>query len=154
MSQAAAKPVLADEKEAPRVLVNPLDHQLGYQLRRASVTMLADLGAVLGDLDLRVTEASILLVIGANPDVTQSDIGRVLAIQRANMVPLTALLTRRKLIRRVSTKGRAQALRLTPSGRAAADECLRRIAAHEAKFLPALPKTERAALVALLRAIW
>ncbi len=139
---------------AEPVAVNPLDHLLGYQLRRASVAMLADLSAAIADLDLRVTETSILLVIDANPDITQSEIGRSLAIQRANMVPLTALLTRRKLIRRASTKGRAHALRLTPAGKALAEDCRRRITAHEAKFLPDISKSERMALIRQLRAIW
>ncbi len=94
---------------------NPLEQLLGYQLRRASQAMMADLGAELAELELRVTEMSVLLVIDENPDITQSEIGRVLAIQRANMVPLTTQLERRGLIRRGATIGRAQALRLNSS---------------------------------------
>jgi DNA-binding MarR family transcriptional regulator len=116
--------------------------------------MLADISAALANLDMRLTETSILLVIDANPDITQSEIGRILAIQRANMVPLTALLGRRKLIRRASTKGRAHALRLTPAGKALAEECRRRIAANEAKFLPDISQSERTALIKQLRGIW
>jgi DNA-binding MarR family transcriptional regulator len=150
-SENAAPSVAAD---AEQTAVNPLDHLLGYQLRRASFAMLADISAALANLDMRLTETSILLVIDANPDITQSEIGRILTIQRANMVPLAALLGRRKLIRRASTKGRAHALRLTPAGKALAEECRRRIAAHEAKFLPDISQSERTALIKQLRGIW
>ncbi|HQT47553.1 MAG TPA: MarR family transcriptional regulator [Acidocella sp.] len=133
---------------------NPLEQLLGYQLRRASQAMMSDLGAELADLELRVTEMSVLMVIGENPDITQSEIGRVLAIQRTNMVPLTTQLERRGLVRRGLTTGRAQALRLTPPGRALVRECRKRIAAHEARFLAELPKAQRAALMQQLRGVW
>ena len=154
MSKSSAKAEPSIAVDAEQTSVNPLDNLLGYQLRRASFAMLADLSAAIANLDLRVTETSILLVIDANPDITQSEIGRILAIQRANMVPLAALLVRRKLIRRASTKGRAHALRLTPAGQALAEECRRRIATHEAKFLPDLSKSERIVLIRQLRAVW
>ncbi|HUM09075.1 MAG TPA: MarR family transcriptional regulator [Acidocella sp.] len=134
--------------------VNPLDQLLGYQLRRASVAMLADLAESLAGVGLRVTEVSVLLVIETNPDITQSEIGRVLGIQRANMVPLTTQLERRELIHRASSSGRAQALRLTPAGAALARECRERIAAHEARFLTGLDEAQRTALIAQLRQIW
>jgi DNA-binding MarR family transcriptional regulator len=133
---------------------NPLEQLLGYQLRRASQAMMADLGAGLSDLELRVTEMSVLMVIDENPDITQSEIGRVLAIQRANMVPLTTQLERRGLVRRGVTTGRAQALRLTPAGRALIRECRKRIAAHEARFLSGMPKSHRDALIQQLRMVW
>lgn len=133
---------------------NPLEPLLGYQLRRASQAMMADLGAELADLELRVTEMSVLMVIEANPDITQSEISRVLAIQRANMVPLTTLLERRRLIRRGATVGRAQALRLTPAGRALMQECRKRIATHEARFLSGMAKSHRDVLMKQLRMVW
>jgi DNA-binding MarR family transcriptional regulator len=74
--------------------LNPLEDLLGYQLRRASQAMLEDLVAALNDLDLRPTSVSALLLVGANPGITQSRIGQILAIERANMVPMTANLTR------------------------------------------------------------
>ncbi|MGE4481969.1 MarR family winged helix-turn-helix transcriptional regulator [Acidocella sp.] len=134
--------------------VNPLESLLGYQLRRASQAMLADLAAELADLDLRVTDMSVLLVIETNPDITQSEIGRVLAIQRANMVPLITQLERRGLVRRGATIGRAQALRLTAAGRALARDCHKRVAEHEGHYLADLSKTRRGTLLNLLRTIW
>jgi len=43
------------------------------------------LARVLAPLDLRPSEASVLLVTEANPNLTQSDIGRMLELAGANM---------------------------------------------------------------------
>lgn len=136
------------------VFDNPLDGLLGYQLRRASTAILADLAHSLADLRLRPTEASVVLLIAANPSITQSEIGRILGIQRANMAPIAAMLTERGVIDRSRADGRSHPLRLSEAGRALSGEIHARIATHEARFLRDLPPTERAALVATLRQVW
>lgn len=133
---------------------NPLQGLLGYQLRRASAAMLADLTETLADLDLRVTEASVLLQVQANLDITQSEIGRILAIKRANMAPMTAGLLDRGLIVRSPADGRSQALRLTLAGETCCRDVRRLIATHEMRFLPDLAASERDALIGLLTRIW
>jgi DNA-binding MarR family transcriptional regulator len=133
---------------------NPLDDLLGYQLRRASAAMLADLAEALGDFHLRPTEVSVLLLIEANPDITQSEIGRVLGVKRANMAPITATLTERGLIERAQANGRSQALRLSADGAAMAMDARARIHDHEDRFFGKLPDSARAALLPVLRSIW
>lgn len=133
---------------------NPLDALLGYQLRRASATILADLAQTLDDVALRPTEASVLLLIDRNPGITQSEIGRVLAIQRANMAPIAALLGERGLVERLPADGRSHGLRLSAAGATLARQVRARIDAHEARFLPDLTPAEREALVALVRRVW
>jgi DNA-binding MarR family transcriptional regulator len=103
---------------------------------------------------MRVIEASVLLVIQANPDITQSEIGRTLGIQRANMVPLTTQLERRGLIARGPLVGRAQALRLTRKGETLASKCRAGVDAHEARFRQRFSGEEHASLVAQLRKLW
>jgi DNA-binding MarR family transcriptional regulator len=133
---------------------NPLDGLLGYQLRRASATILADLARSIEDLGFKPAEASVLLLIGRNPGITQSEIGRTLAIQRANMAPLTAMLTDRDLVERTRADGRSQGLMLTPAGDTMAKTLADRVEAHEARFLPALSPRERRDLIDLVRRIW
>lgn len=136
------------------ILKNPLESRLGYQLRRASVVIMADLAESLAELDLKPAQASILALIKANPAITQTEIGRMLAIQRANMVPLIASLMTRKLIARHATDGRSHALHLTSAGRALAAKADDRIQAHEDRFFRGLPVSERSRLLSRLRAIW
>ncbi|MDF0541056.1 MarR family transcriptional regulator [Sphingobium sp. H39-3-25] len=98
--------------------VDPVASHLGYLMRRASAVMMAHLGSALAVTELRPVEATIIVLIGANPGCTQSDIGRALGIKRANMVPLIAGLCEKALIERERVDGRSQALTLTPEGEA------------------------------------
>ena len=139
---------------ASGVIDNLLDALLGYQLRRASATVLADLAQSLDSLALKPTEASVLLMIAHNPGITQSEVGRILAIKRANMAPIAALLSKRHLVDRIRADGRSQGLELTAAGTALARDVRARIDAHEARFLPDLTLAERNALVDLVRRVW
>ena len=132
-------------------MLDPLDGHLGYQLRRASAVFMADLAESLASLRLRPTEASALMVIGANPEVTQSDVGRLLGIQRANMAPLIAGLDKRGLIERGAIDGRSQGLRLSATGIAVTTKTRAAVEAHEARFLPHLTADQRHILMAQLR---
>jgi len=138
----------------PASLENPLEQLLGYQLRRASLVMLADLTRCVADLDLTVTEMSVLLLIEANPQITQSEIGRILAIQRANMTPLAARLVRRDLIEREAVDGRSNGLRVTPAGSAIIEKLRTRIEDNESRFLARVPPQARPQLMSLLNALW
>lgn len=130
---------------------NPLDLLNGYQLRRATTAMLADLMESLNGTGLRPSEASVLFLIEANPRITQSDIGRILGVQRANMVPLIARLDEDALIERVPVDGRSHGLRLTKAGRAKTRAVAARIAHHEKRFFAPLSEEECRTLRAMLR---
>jgi DNA-binding MarR family transcriptional regulator len=135
-------------------LINPLDGLLGYQLRRASQAMLDDLTASLQDLKLRPSGVSVLLLIAANPGISQSRIGQALAIERANMVPMTARLTKQGLLTRSRTDGRSHALHLTEDGKKTAVKIRKRIADHENKFWKDAKGSERAAQLKFLKSLW
>lgn len=102
--------------DAVPVLADPLAERLGYQLRRVSVAMMADLSVKLVPLGLRPAEATILLLVGANPGCQQGEIGEVLGIKRANMVPLIARLVDAGLVARERADGRSHAISLTTRG--------------------------------------
>jgi DNA-binding MarR family transcriptional regulator len=97
-------------------LADPMAGRLGYQLRRASVHVMADLGARMGATGLRPAEGTILLLIGANPGCRQGEVGETLGIKRANMVPLVAGLIKKGYVARARADGRSHALTLTPAG--------------------------------------
>jgi DNA-binding MarR family transcriptional regulator len=131
-----------------------LERQLGYQLRRASAALLGELAQSLAELDLRITDATILHLIDEQPDITQSALGRMLGIKRANMVPLAAGLTERGLIELGRTEGRGQGLRVTASGKALAQQTRARMSAHDVGVLPELSGEDRRLLLRRLSAIW
>lgn len=139
---------------ARALLTNPLDDLLGYQLRRASAALMGELARELDRIGLKATEASVLILIDANPGITQSEIGRALNIKRANMAPLAAMLDLRGFISRQKADGRSQGLIVTTVG---ADHCRRAQEAmrrHDIRIRDALPKGLAAKLQSALPALW
>lgn len=135
-------------------MIDPLKDYPGYLLRRASVAAMADLARRLGTLDLRPSEATILLAIDANPHATLSDVGRLLGIASANMAPLVAGLEAAHLVERTRMDGRSQAMTLAPRGRRVTVRIKAIVAEHEATLLERIPVSARGAFLEALRAIW
>ncbi len=98
--------------------VGSLAGLFGYALRRAQLQVAAELADSLRPLDLRPATFSVLALIRDRPGLSQTEIGDLLGIQRANFVPLARALERMDWIeRRPSSRDRRQnVLRLTPSG--------------------------------------
>ena len=92
---------------------DPLLKLPGYVLRRASAAALAELNERLAPLRLRHADVALLMLIESSPGLTQSHAGRILDIQRANMVPFVGRLEARGLLERRQVDGRSQALDLT-----------------------------------------
>jgi DNA-binding MarR family transcriptional regulator len=134
--------------------IDPLKDFPGYALRRASVATMQRLAGGLQVLDLRASEASILLVIEANPGITQSEIGRLLDIAGANMAPLMRRLHDRDLVERNAVDGRSQALHLSPAGRALSAKARRIFRAHEDELLKKIPPADRAPFLKNLQALY
>jgi DNA-binding MarR family transcriptional regulator len=127
-----------------------LDRLLGYQLRRASAVMMADLARELADLEMRPAEVTALLVIAETPGCSQTEVGQVLGIKRANMVPIVSRLMDRGLIDRERADGRSHALRVTETGAEVVADALARIERHEARFSSLFDATTLDALHAAL----
>ena len=134
--------------------VDPAEDLLGYHLRRVSVQSMTDFSSALAPLELRPAEASVLFVIGANPGVTQSQIGRTLGIKRANMTPLVGGLSARGLLRATPRDGRSHGLRLTTTGSALSRRARRVAEAHDKRFFGSLSATERERIITQLRTLW
>jgi DNA-binding MarR family transcriptional regulator len=134
-------------------LVDPMSGRLGYLLRRVSVLMMADLGARLEPTGLRPAEVTILLLIGANPGCQQGEVGEMLGIKRANMVPLISGLVEKGLVDRARADGRSHALSLTAKGRASATMINKLLDRHETAFLAKLDRKALSGLLAALEAL-
>jgi DNA-binding MarR family transcriptional regulator len=133
---------------------SPVDGLLGYHLRRLSVLVMADFTEALAPLGLKPAEASVLYTVGAQAGLTQSDIGKILGIQRANMAPLIAGLMQRGLMERDRVDGRSQALRLSKQGEVARAAAWAANLAHEERMFGDLEKAERKRMMAQLSELW
>lgn len=96
---------------------HPLEPLLGYQLVKAATLALRAVNAAYGDLGIRHPDGAMLLVIEANPGITQSSIGRMLNIQRSNVAPMVSRLVDRGWLERKPGKGKTIGLFLTDAGR-------------------------------------
>lgn len=105
---------------APRAAaLGPLTGHLGYVIRRAQLWIFQDFIRTLTPLEIRPAQYSALLVIEANPGLTQMALSHALAIERARLVHVLNGLEARGLVRRVvsATDRRSHALHLTGDGR-------------------------------------
>jgi len=108
-----------------------------------------DFGATVSDLP--PGRVGILLLIEANPGVTQSRLAHAVGLDRSTLVGvLHALQARGLLERRRGEDRRTNGLWLTRSGRTLVAGLKRRIRAHERRVAAALSADERLQLLALL----
>ncbi len=105
-------------------------------------------------IDLRTVEATILQIVADNPGISQSAIGRMLDIQRANMTPIAARLEARGLVERLPSDGRSLGLKLTDAGRAKSDQARTAIDSFEAEVVARIPEAHRAHVLPALLALW
>lgn len=140
------------EREDAGVTSELLDGLVGYRLRRAMNRIFADFHATMADLQLRPVLFAMLAVIRENPAINQTTLGRVLGIQRANLVPLICELETRALIERqpVPTDRRAFALHLSPAGERTFVQARQRVIAHEERLLSDISIDQRQLLLDLL----
>jgi DNA-binding MarR family transcriptional regulator len=141
-------------KQFELLMDNPLLNYPGYLLRRASASRLAQLTQHLEPLGIGVSEASILVLIGRNPGISQAECGRTLSIQRTNLNPIIRRFIDRRLVESSKGVGRIQCLHLTQVGNELATRIIEEFEAQEARIYDAVPEHLRSQLVPLLRALW
>ena len=135
-------------------MIDPLSGYPGYVLRRASSAMMASFAREMEGLGLRTVEATILQILQENPGISQSALGRMLDIQRANMTPIAARLEARGWVQRSPSDGRSLGLELSAEGRKLAQQVRKKVEAFEAEVLAAVTPEHRDHLLPALQSIW
>ncbi len=135
-------------------MFDPLASLPGYLLRRASSASLAELNRKLAEIGINHVDASLLMLTGANPGLNQSEAGRILGIQRANMVPLVSRNEARGLLRRQKLDGRSQALFLSSTGEDILQTVHKIADRHEAMLIARVPEEMRPYVIPILRGLW
>ena len=133
---------------------DPLLELPGYVLKRASAANLSELNQRLEPLRLRHGDAAFLLLIEASPGTNQSEVGRILEIERANMVPLVARLDARGWIEKRKVDGRSSGLFLTSAGRSVLARTRAIVDEHEAALIRRVPAKLRPHVLPILMAMW
>lgn len=133
---------------------DPLLDLPGYSLRRAASAVMGELIARLEPTGLRFVDSSAMILIAANPRITASKLGRMLDVQRANMVPLVARLEGEGWLERAPLDGKSHSLALTEAGRVKLAEAREVISAFEAELIGRVPQEHRPHLKPALDALW
>jgi len=139
-------------RRAGRIEIGYLSEHIGYVVRRAQLAIFKDFIQTMAPVDIRPAQYSVLIVIDRNPGLTQAELGRALAIKRANLVGMLNELERRKLARRVASPSdrRSHALHLTANGRQMLARFHRLALEHEARATRTLDGGEKRILLELL----
>lgn len=129
-----------------------LPELLGYRLRVAQQAVFRDFAASVPGLT--PGRVGLLVLIDANPGVTQSRLAEAVRRDRSTMVGVLDQLESKGLVeRRRGADRRTNGLWLTRAGRATLARALRRIAAHERRIAARLTAAERRELMRLLAKI-
>jgi len=137
---------LAAQQTLKRGLLSGL---LGYRLRVAQQAVFRDFARSIPEVS--PGRVGILLLIDANPGVTQSRLAQAVGIDRSTMVGVLHALQARELIeRRRGEDRRTNGLWLTRTGRELVASLKQRIRTHERRVASRLSVEERAHLLAML----
>lgn len=136
-----------------RVNLGALDGHLGYFLRRAQVAVFQHFIRTLDDIDVRPAQYSVLIVIGANRGLSQSDVANTLGIERARLVRLLDRLEKRELVRRRPSPSdrRSHLLELTRPGQKLLQRAKALAAGHEAHLAARLGAAHHKLMLEALR---
>lgn len=135
----------------PAIALDALSGHLGYFVRRLQIWVFKDFINTLRRIDLSPAQYSVLVVIGANRGLSQTELAATLGIERARLVRLLHLLERRSLIQRLPADGRRHALQLTPQGRTLLVRAKTLAARHERRLMRKLGGERHKMLLAALR---
>jgi len=130
-----------------------LDELIGYSLRRAQVAMFLAFHEATRGLEITPPRFTALVIVGANPGISQTLLGGVLGIARSGAMMLTDWMDDRGLAERRQRPddGRAWGLHLTARGERLVRTMKRRVLAAERRRSARFGSGERRRLLALLK---
>ncbi len=133
-----------------------LETLLGYNTRRASLTIISRFIERMADFDLRPVDFSVLSLIGHNPGITSRELCSALNILPPNMVGFLKAFEKRELIDRSPhpTDGRAMGLTLTPKGQQLMQQAEVAAVESDASAAHQLSAAEQKTLMRLLKKIY
>lgn len=149
----AVAPLPRERKGRRDIDLDVLTSHLGYGLRRAQVWVFQDFIRTLSVIDIRPAQYSVLVVIGANPGLSQAELADRLAIERARLVHMLDNLQRRGLTERLPspTDRRTHALQLTKDGQKLLKRAKALAARHEARLTEKMGSEARTQVLELLQ---
>lgn len=129
-----------------------LDEHFGYVLRRAQLAGFEAFHRATERLDITPARYTALVIVGANPGLSQSALGAALGTARSGAMMLADWMETRGLVERrhQPDDGRSWGLYLTRRGESRLRDLKRRVRTNDAAFAARLTSGERIRLKQLL----
>lgn len=129
---------------------------IGFNLRCAQLVVFQHFNATVGKDQISAPQFGTLLLIEANPGISQSAVAEALRFDRSTLVQIIDRLEGRGyVVRKVSAQDRrSHALELTHGGTEALRELKETALAHEARVAENLTDSERTDLIVLLQKLY
>ena len=133
-----------------------LESLLGYNARRASLSLVGVFMRCMESFDLKVVEFSVLSLVGGNPGITSRQLCQQLDVLPPNMVGMIDALGKRGFLERRPhpRDGRATGLYLSAAGRELVDAAEPELKSREAQSIAHLSEMEQAQLRELLQKLY
>jgi DNA-binding MarR family transcriptional regulator len=147
-------PVRKRPRATPAADLDPgrLPSLLGYHLRIAHIAVFQNFGRTVGKADITPPQLGTLLLVEANPGISQSAVAEALRFDRSTLVQIVDRLEERGLLKRESSARdrRSHALTLTAAGTRLLVTLKELLRQHEAEIAAPMSAAERATLIGLL----
>jgi DNA-binding MarR family transcriptional regulator len=157
MARASSSPA----PSAPAPAVEEVDTRfletlIGYNARRAALSVIEVFLARMAPFQLRPVDFSVLSLIAHNPGITSRQLCSTLGILPPNLVGMVNALEKRELLARKPhpRDGRAMGLHLTPAGHKLMRDAEKTAAALEAEVGARLSPSELQTLIRLLKKVY
>ena len=114
-----------------------LSNAISYHLRHSQLAVANSFADVLAEQGLRPADFSVLVIVGGNPGLKQSDVAEALGIQRANFVAIVDSMEEKDLLvrRRSDEDRRVHFLDMTEKGTALLDSLSEKWRDREEKLI-------------------
>ena len=146
------------KSDSDRIEINMglLPNLIGFNLRCAQLTLFQHFNRSVGREGISAAQFGALLLIEANPDISQSAVAEALRFDRSTLVQIIDRLEGRGLVvRNVSpTDRRSHALRLTDEGVSELAMLKDLALQHEADVTTGLSEAEQTQLISLLAKLY
>jgi DNA-binding MarR family transcriptional regulator len=148
-------------KQKPRIVAqndlnrSDLEDLVGYNLKRAYIVVKDDFRDAMGKDGLSARVFSALSLTIGHANITQSELARMMGIERSGLVAIVDELEAKGCLSRVQvpTDRRVQALVPTEAGHQLYHKAVEAVRAHEDRLLSNMTETEKEQLLRLLKKI-
>jgi len=148
---------MAENTDKPDTIdMASLPDLIGFNLRCAQVAVFQHFSKTIGEVEISPPQYGALVLIDANPGISQSAIASALRFDRSTLVQIIDRLEDRELVvREVSaTDRRSHALKLTELGHTLLSELNNLVSMHEQYMTRELSMEERHTLMDLLARVY